>query len=159
MIEIIQRYYSSIFQIIVSLSLSFVFPITQKETLLSVLFQVSEPFTVKIWFLLPARKEVSVDVEGRYIHNYSLQLMKALYYFSHLSRSYSPGYRKYHGRNRSRSPFSNRKRHDGNRVSKHTWQFVYIYAFLWQFCLPLKDYFYHGQLFINVKFVALEEYC
>lgn len=67
MIEIIQRYYSSIFQIIVSLPLSFVFPITQKETLLSVLFQVSEPLTVKIWFLLPARKEVSVDVEGRYI--------------------------------------------------------------------------------------------
>lgn len=67
LIEIIQRYYSSIFQIIVSLPLSFVFPITQKETLLSVLFQVSEPLTVKIWFLLPARKEVSVDVEGRYI--------------------------------------------------------------------------------------------
>ena len=63
----IQRYYSSIFQIIISLSLSFVFPITQKEALLSVLFQVSEPLTIKIWFLLPARKEVSVEVEGRYI--------------------------------------------------------------------------------------------
>jgi len=57
---------------------------------------------------------------GRQIHSYTLQLMKALYYFYHPSRSYSPGYRNYHGRKRSRSPFSNRKRHDGNRVSKHT---------------------------------------
>ena len=55
----------SLFQVIFSLSLSFILPITQEEALLSVLLQVQEPLTIKIWFLLPARKEVSMSIEDR----------------------------------------------------------------------------------------------